>query len=214
VSSESPSGAAPPSEQETLSHHPAQSAAQEELEPCPYCGEKNPKGASRCSYCREDLEDEPSSSRPWDQGYRPYRDVRRDSEPHRATLILTLGIVSIVMSLTYLLSFVGLILGICAWLMGQGDLKKMRSNVMDPQGYGSTQAGWICGIIGTAFGGLFSICCVGQVLFYIGLFASASKMSPPAPAPPIVRPAPPPAQKKKDKVDWQPRHIEDRPRWA
>jgi hypothetical protein len=140
--------------------------------------------------------------------------VRRDSEPHRATLILTLGIVSIVLSLTYLLSIVGLIIGICAWLMGQGDLKKMRANVMDPQGYGSTQAGWICGIIGTAFGGLFSICCVGQVLFYIGMFASASKMTPPPPPAPVVRPAAPPVQKKKDKVGCLPRHLEGHQRSA
>jgi hypothetical protein len=216
VSSELPSGAAPPSEQETLSHHPSPSAAEEETESCPYCGEKNPKGTSRCNYCREDLEEEDSSVRPWDRGYRPYRDVRRDSEPHRATLILTLGIVSIVTSATGLLAIVGLIVGICAWMMGQRDLKKMRSNVMDPQGFGSTQAGWICGIIGTAFGGLGSLCCIGWIVLQLAVFSAVGRPS--TSTPPTVRPATPagpqPVQKKKGKIGALPGQLQDHGHWA
>jgi predicted Zn finger-like uncharacterized protein len=189
-------GSVPPSEQDTLSQNVPKSGAEEELVPCPYCGEKNPVDATRCGYCREHLDDEDLSGRPWDQGYRPYRDVRRDSEPHRGTLILTLGIVSIVSSVTGFLGLIGLIMGICTWVMGQRDLKKMQANMMDPQGLGSTQAGWICGIIGTAFGSLSTLCCVGYMAMVFGVMASVPKMAPPPPPtarPGPVVPAPPPA---------------------
>jgi len=72
--------------------------------------------------------------------------------------------------------------------MGQRDLKKMKANLMDPQGMGSTQAGWICGIIGTAFGGLMSLCCVGYMVMIFGMTASMGRMATP---PPTVRPATP-----------------------
>jgi predicted Zn finger-like uncharacterized protein len=194
----SESSGIPEPEQETLLHDPSKSATAEDLEPCPYCGEKIAKDATRCTFCGEELDEEDKGDRPWDQGYRPYRDVRRDSEPHRGTLILTLGIVSIVTA--WLLGPIGLVVGIITWFMGQRDLKKMKANVMDPQGLGSTQAGWICGIIGTAFGSLTTLCCVGYMVMVFGMMASVGKMSTP---PPTVRPAtpaaparPPPAQKK------------------
>jgi len=201
ASSGTPAPPVPSSEQETLSQVAPRSEPESELAPCPYCGEKNPVEATRCSYCREHLDDEDQSDRPWDRGYRPYRDVRRDSEPHRGTLILVLGIVSIVLSslsaCSYgVLGIFGLIMGICVWVMGQKDLKKMKSNVMDPQGMGSTQAGWICGIIGTAFGAigfLILLCVIGFVIF---MTASVPKMAPPPPRPPTTRPAAPPAQRK------------------
>lgn len=196
VSSENPPGAVPSSEQETLSHFPSQEAPEEDLEPCPYCGEKIARDATRCTYCKEDLEDDVKSDRPWDRGYRPYRDVRRDSEPHRGTLILVLGIVSIVSSslsvCSYgLLGIIGLVMGICVWVMGQKDLKKMRSNQMDPQGQGSTQAGWICGIIGTVFGALGFLFFVAAIGFFIVMAQSASKLTPPPTPPSTVRPVAP-----------------------
>jgi hypothetical protein len=166
------------------------------LAPCPYCGEKIAEDATRCAFCGEELtEDDKKGDRPWDREYRPYRDVRRDSEPHRGNLILTLGIVSIVTA--WLLGPVGLIIGIVAWVMGQRDLKKMRTNVMDPQGLGSTQAGWICGIIGTAFGGLMSLCCIAWIGMQVAMVSAMSQPmpSPPPPSAPVrrgqpVRPAP------------------------
>jgi hypothetical protein len=181
-------------------HPGSQPQSSQELAACPYCGEKIAKDATRCQFCGEELgEEDKSAARPWDQEYRPYRDVRRDSEPHRATLILTLGIVSIVTSVTWFLGFIGLILGLCAWVMGQRDLRKMRANVMDPQGLGTTQAGWICGIIGTAFGGLMSLCCLAYVGWIVFMMTSMSRMATPPP-PPTVRPAgpvaAPPAQQK------------------
>ena len=59
---------------------------------------------------------------------------------HRGTLILVLGILSLVVCSP---------LGIAAWVMGSGDLKQMDAGTMDPSGRGNTQAGKICGIIGT-----------------------------------------------------------------
>jgi len=60
-------------------------------------------------------------------------------EPHRGTLILVLGILSLV-----LCSF---FTGIPAWIMGKGDLAKIKEGMMDPEGEGSTKAGMICCII-------------------------------------------------------------------
>jgi hypothetical protein len=61
-------------------------------------------------------------------------------KPHRGTLILVLGILGLVICAP---------LGIAAWVMGAGDLKEMDAGTMDPSGRGATQAGKICGIIGT-----------------------------------------------------------------
>ena len=60
-------------------------------------------------------------------------------EPHRGTLILVLGILSLV-----LCSF---FTGIPAWTMGKGDLAKIKDGMMDPEGEGPTKAGMICGMI-------------------------------------------------------------------
>ena len=60
-------------------------------------------------------------------------------EPHRGTLILVLGILSLV-----LCSF---FTGIPAWIMGKGDLAKIKDGIMDPEGEGPTKAGMICGMI-------------------------------------------------------------------
>ncbi|HJM96228.1 MAG TPA: DUF4190 domain-containing protein [Candidatus Marinimicrobia bacterium] len=60
-------------------------------------------------------------------------------EPHRGSTILVLGILS--------LFFCGIFTGIPAWVMGKGDLGKIRAGSMDPAGKGSTNAGMVCGMI-------------------------------------------------------------------
>ena len=60
-------------------------------------------------------------------------------EPHRGTLILVLGILSLVLC--------GFFTGIPAWIMGKGDLAKIKDGMMDPEGDGTTKAGMICGMI-------------------------------------------------------------------
>ncbi|MBT3637673.1 MAG: DUF4190 domain-containing protein [Opitutae bacterium] len=58
---------------------------------------------------------------------------------HRGTLILILGIVSILCCGP---------VGIAALIMGSADLKEMDAGTMDPVGRGATNGGKICGIIG------------------------------------------------------------------
>jgi hypothetical protein len=62
-------------------------------------------------------------------------------KPHRATAVLVLGILSLIVCAP---------LGIAAWVMGNNDLREMNNGLMDPSGRDSTNAGRICGIIGTA----------------------------------------------------------------
>lgn len=76
----------------------------------------------------------------------PYR-RRRDLTEHRGGLILALGILSLGMGC------LGLILGPIAWSLGNTDLAAMRAGRMDLEGEGLTNAGRICGIVGTVLGG-------------------------------------------------------------
>ncbi|MST00297.1 MAG: DUF4190 domain-containing protein [Pedosphaera sp.] len=76
------------------------------------------------------------------------------SQPHRGTLVLVLGILGLVCCpLT----------GLAAWIMANGDLKQMDAGTMDASGRSNTNAGKICGIIGTV---LFAL----GILFWGGLF--------------------------------------------
>jgi len=76
-------------------------------------------------------------------------------EPHRGTLILVLGILSLVLC--------GFFTGIPAWIMGKGDLAKIKDGMMDPEGVGPTKAGMICGMICCILT-LISIVIVGLVI--------------------------------------------------
>jgi hypothetical protein len=92
---------------------------------------------------------------------------RSDYEPHRGSLIMTLGIVSFF--------FAPLILGPIAWILGNMDLQAIRAGRMDPEGEDQTRTGRMCGMIATiAWGtilvlvlGAYAVCCV------IGIMASA-----------------------------------------
>jgi hypothetical protein len=88
---------------------------------------------------------------------------RRDLEPHRGTLILVLGILSIV------LPCAALIVGPVGWFLGSSDLRAMHDGRMDSQGEGTTRAGYICSIIGTAIHlvGLLSCCGLQGMRFHL-----------------------------------------------
>jgi hypothetical protein len=85
-------------------------------------------------------------------------------KPHRGTLILVLGILGLVICAP---------LSNAAWIMGSGDLKEMDAGTMDPSGRGNTQAGKICGIIGTIL--LIIGVCIGALFFMIGLAAALAQ---------------------------------------
>jgi predicted Zn finger-like uncharacterized protein len=162
----------------------------DDLRRCPGCGKHIHRDSTRCYHCgerfggRTDLADRVRREAP-----------RRDREPDRGSLVLTLGIVSIV--LVVVCGPVGLVLGIMAWVMGQGDLRKIRDKQMDAEGQGTTQAGWICGIIGTVLNGLALLACLGY-LALIGFIIDSANSRPPSyrDAPPApVRPVQPPVQK-------------------
>lgn len=74
--------------------------------------------------------------------------------PHRGTLILWLGVGSIIA--TNCCPFLGLGLGAAAWTLGNGDLERMAAREMDPAGRSNTRAGRICGAVGFGFGLLYA----------------------------------------------------------
>lgn len=132
-----------------------------------------------------------------DRGGDPRRRPERGLEPHRGPVILVLGIASLLTSCFPL--------GIIAWVMGHRDLKRMDAREMNPEGRGLTQAGWICGIIGTILGGIASLVALLYGVFFVGtigcccLGAAAVGTGPTKQPAPVVQPP----QKKKvpDKVD-------------
>lgn len=63
----------------------------------------------------------------------------------RGVLILVLGILSIVTCA---------VLGPFAWMMGVADMKRIAAGQISQEAKGMTQAGMICGIVGTIFLGL------------------------------------------------------------
>jgi hypothetical protein len=138
--------------------------------------------------------------RPWERTQR--RRTRRDSEPHRGPTILILGIIGLVVGM---LCGVGLPFGVAAWVMGYRDLRKMRyAKSMDPEGEGMTQAGMVCGAIGTFFA---TLCGLGVIAYFVFIYfvvtatlagvrtnpAFSGKMGPMPTAAAPIAPAPPPA---------------------
>jgi hypothetical protein len=91
---------------------------------------------------------------------------RRNYEPHRGSMIMTLGIVSLV--------FAHLILGPIAWIMANHDLEAMRMGKMDPEGESSTRTGRTCGMISTILGIVALM--VGIAFFCLWFFAVAAIM--------------------------------------
>jgi len=65
--------------------------------------------------------------------------------PHRGTLVLVLGILSLVCCA--ICGPISMVCGPIAWIIGAGDLKAIRSGHMDPAGESQTRAGMVMGII-------------------------------------------------------------------
>ena len=156
----------------------------------PHLGGRRPAGEEPREYPADDDEDYPRRS--------PLTGPRRrDTEPHRGVLILVLGIISLMFTvfiMCYGLGLlVGLPLGITAWVLGNGDLRKIKNREMDEEGLGMTQAGWICGIIGTILHSLGLLSCGGFIAFFVMQlngpgFAPKPRFGTPAPVPAIKQP--------------------------
>ena len=84
-------------------------------------------------------------------------------EQHRGTLILVLGIVSLVACQ---------ILGIVPWILANGDLQKMAAGTMDPEGEGMTKAGKICGMIAVILAVIGIIASIAMVVLGVGFAAT------------------------------------------
>jgi hypothetical protein len=157
----------------------------DDLKPCPVCGKSIHHGARQCYRCGADLNDHRPRS-----GRRSRELIRRDAEPHRGNTVLTLGIISLVA--TAFCTFVGLGLGLTAWIMGQSDLRKIRAGLMDRDGENSTQSGLVCGIIGTCLNGLMLVCCLGYIGVMFSAFNAGPTTKPVARPQPTIKPVPPP----------------------
>ncbi len=128
---------------------------------------------------------------------------RRDAEPDRGSTVLALGIISLAGLMVWCIPFLGMImvpicasLGLAAWIMGQIDLRKMKRGQMDDNGRGMTQAGWICGILGTVLNCLLMLGC-GLIIG--GIWYSEMSRPPNTRPVPITRP-PQPIQPGQPKV--------------
>jgi predicted Zn finger-like uncharacterized protein len=119
---------------------------------CPECGRRVGHDADRCPYCDEPIADDRRRGRRIDRSR-----MRRDHEPDRGATVLTLGICSLVFTAVFFPA--GLVLGLMAWVMGHGDLKKIKSGQMDPEGEGLTWNGWLCGMLGTGLSTLMLLGC-------------------------------------------------------
>jgi len=85
-------------------------------------------------------------------------------KPHRGTIILVLGILSLIVC--------GPLLGVPAWIMGKGDLKEIDAGQMDPGGRDITKIGMILGMVSTALF-VLSLLVVG-VAMALGLLGAAA----------------------------------------
>jgi hypothetical protein len=91
--------------------------------------------------------------------------------PHRATAVLVLGILSLVVGCA------GWILGIIAWTMANNDLRQMDAGLMDESGRSNTQAGKVCAMVGTFLHLGTMLLGVVWMLFVLGLIAAGAGAS-------------------------------------
>jgi predicted Zn finger-like uncharacterized protein len=160
-----------------------------DFEPCPRCEEDVRRGAVVCPYCGLDLEEQ-------GDGHTRRMPVRHDAEPHRGGVIQGLGIASLIAGVFYIFFWIGLPLGLAAWIMGGRDLRKMEDGTMDPNGRKKTRDGRLCGIVGTILNCVFA--CLALVwIFAVVMAVNEAQQQPPVwqNNPPVWKNNPPPGWK-------------------
>ncbi len=154
-SAREPAAAPPPPGPPSASRRPARLDDEQDLRECPTCGRHVHRDSTRCYHCGQRIPGRPRIV--YDEP------ERRDWEPERGGLVLVLGVLSLVC--LAICGPVGLALGITAWVLGHNDLRKMKARQMDPAGHGTTQGGYVCGIVGTALNTLWTLGCAGIFAF-------------------------------------------------
>jgi hypothetical protein len=106
-------------------------------------------------------------------------------QPHRGAIVLTTGIVGTVLGVLGIPilaccppvgfgeSLLGLACSLVALILGVRDLRGMREGLMDPEGKGLTQGGFICGIIGTVINAIVTIISLITLILMLILIAAA-----------------------------------------
>ena len=125
---------------------------------CRKCSARYTALDDRCPACGTALYED-RDERPWERADAP---LRRDCEPHRGPLLLSLGRASICLAAPGLLgvAFLPLTLaallafsaGLAASLMAHQDLELMMRKEMDPDGERNTRTGQTCGNVGLVIG--------------------------------------------------------------
>ena len=125
---------------------------------CPACGHVNAFDSNFCSRCAAKIS---AYSTPLDPNTGRVVNVGYPGVPQQsnATTVLVLGILSIV---------VCGVMGPIAWSMGRKELDRISIGEAPQSGYGMTNAGYICGIVGTVLLGLTML----WVLFVLVMMVS------------------------------------------
>jgi len=123
---------------------------------CPGCGRRITWNDLVCPFCGEELEPEDNAQR-----RRNIELVRRDTAPHRGSLIVSLGNVSMIVGGLTLCTFgfgacFSIPVGILTWMMANRDLEHMRDGRMDPRGKTQTETGRTGAIAGILLGFIFA----------------------------------------------------------
>jgi hypothetical protein len=126
---------------------------------CPGCGRRVSWREPDCPHCGEEFEDEePRPAPPL------FVDValptRRDGEPHRGGLLLTLAVLSAIAGALSGCVFgfsalVSIPLGAAVWALASRDLRRMADGSVDPRGIAQTRHARSAAIAGVLFGVLF-----------------------------------------------------------
>jgi len=130
---------------------------------CTKCGSQLEEGNHFCPKCGTTISQDNIANPSTSDNNIKYQ------EPGRGTIILILGILSIVL--------LGPFVGIPAWVMGNKDLKKIKNGIISLSEKSNTKVGMILGIIGT-FISFFTIMIIGiAVVVGINVMTASSQQA-------------------------------------